>query len=616
MSSQESATQFHLQPFSEGSQYRFGNFRLGADGTLFRHSIPIPITPKELAVLRLLLANAGKVVPAKLLRESVWSDVHVSAASLPRCVSSLRNRLGSEDCIQTLYKRGYLFRIPVQETPADHSPNQWIERRVALTVGAPRVAVLPFATLEGVPEFFGPGIAEEAMLRLSRRAASTFQIIARDSVFACAANGLSTQETGIRLGADLVVAGTISALPAHFRLRAEMVRVSDNTQTWIEDFLLSRELLEYADARMAKRIAARIQNTFARPVVSITAAKPLTGESLGISPSATVDRTGEAYTTFLEARHQWNTLKRPEMQNALHGLKRAADLDNSLLSARVHLLHSYLTQSSFGFMRPDTAANLAVREAENILSISPRYPSVYPALGWIHFHHSRNMADALEAFGHSEPSAYNPRSTHYRARFALGRGRFSEAIELLRAGVEIDPYSPWLQGRLAWALHLSGDGAAAVRHADHSLELFPHHPGILFFSAQIFSTWVDPGSERFERAKDLAHQLTEIADFGPVTLAYLHVREDQLSEARAILSRQQWQSRENFLLRSFHVPVLVALGEYDAALRELAIADELHCAWFFELLLDPRLRPLHSFPEFQRFDEIVDQMESACESVA
>ena len=40
------------------------------------------------------------------------------------------------------------------------------------------------------------------------------------------------------------------------------------------------------------------------------------------------------------------------------------------------------------------------------------------------------------------------------------------------------------------------------------------------------------------------------------------------------------------------------LGENDAAIEELRNANETRCPWFFQILADPRLKPLENLPEF------------------
>jgi hypothetical protein len=84
-------------------------------------------------------------------------------------------------------------------------------------------------------------------------------------------------------------------------------------------------------------------------------------------------------------------------------------------------------------------------------------------------------------------------------------------------------------------------------------------------------------------------------------------------EARSILERLQWLSRERFVLSSFTAPICAALGDTEGALAELHAALEARCPWFFQMLADPRLEPLRGQSEFARMERILERMESAAE---
>ena len=598
--------ELHTQP--DGFKYSFGRYCLHPDGTLLRDATVVPLPPKESHILRLLVANAGKIVSAQQLRDAVWGTVHVSPDSLPRCISSLRSSLDPPDCIQTVYKRGYRFKLPVRHIPAERSEARTIERRKVRFNSVPRLAILPFATTDGVPEFFGPSIAEQTMLCLNRTRNGVVDLVARASVFSLAETGASVLEVAKELQADLAIAGTVIGLPQHLRLRVEMIRVADSVQLWIEDFLVRRDLLASADARIARRITARIRDSFVRPVAALSSLSlPSTAETTAAIAPPTEARRSEAYALYMQACVQCNTLEYHEMQNAIRCFHQAIDLDESLLAARVHLMHAYLTHSSFGYMRADIAAELARKQAEFVQSHPSNGLSIDPALGWIHFHHDRDFAAASTAFARPQYTGYNPWNTIYQVRYALSRGRSAEALSLLRTALEVDPYSPILHGRLTWALHLAGDATAALEQARQSLALFPNHPIAVFFSAIVFaSTGNASGSTSCPyaaQATELATRLIQAApllDAGYAILAYAQARQGRIIEARALLDRQQALSRERFVMSSFHAPALVELGEFDAAMEALTIADEQHCPWLFELLNDPRLRPLHGEPEFER----------------
>ncbi len=392
-----------LSDFS-GSEpvYTFADFQLEADGTLRRGDALIHLPPKELTALRLLLQNAGQVVTPLQLKQKLWGDVHVTADSVPKCLSSLRERLEPEKCIQTIYKRGYRFAADVQHDGA-------------ATAGAlPRLAILPFATGYTVPEHLGSAIAEETIARLTNSRPPIVSLLARDSVFTLALHGQTAQQIGQALKADLVLTGSLCALPAHFRLRAEMIRVKDGTQIWVEDLLVPKDRIAGLESELVARLLFRLGGE-----VPTDTHEALTSSLECLTASAAPDaedtgepRQREAYELFQHAHHEWQTLQRHRMQDALQHLIRATELDSSLIAARVDLANLCVAEAFYGFMSPAAAAGhvrraasfgspLAVpaeRGAASIPDLALRADALLPATGWISFHVDCDLPAAIEAF--------------------------------------------------------------------------------------------------------------------------------------------------------------------------------------------------------------------------
>jgi DNA-binding winged helix-turn-helix (wHTH) protein/tetratricopeptide (TPR) repeat protein len=646
-------------PGSDRPGISFASFRLEADGILFCGETPVHLPPKELAALRLLLANAGRIVTPAQLRDALWGDVHVTADSVPKCLSSLRARLEPEDCIQTIYKRGYRFTAEVRTRGAGPG-------------GAlPRLAILPFGTSFGVPDYLGSATAEETIAQLSGARPVTALVLAQDSVFTLARRGLTALETGQMLKADLVLSGSLRALPMHYRLRVEMIRVEDGTQLWVEDLLVERRRIAALETELARRLLKRLSSQSAadwssspsrnagatpdlpptEPAVKTPTSRRLPCEGLAISAVAEgAPKTGiehhEAYEIFQRAHHEWQTLERHRMQDGLQHLLRATELDPSLIAARVDLVNLCVAQASYGFMSPAVAADIVHRAAESIStvadpaerrsSLSPELPgaeaaspsrwgiqpglhhvvhhqadhadAVLPALGWIQFHVDRDLPAALSAFSLSAHLPHDAWTTRARSMFALSRHRFGEAIELLRAALHLDPFAPWLHARLAWALHLSGEASSSVDQIRHALSQFPEHGGTSLYGAVILAYNGEP-DRAVETAQGLAQRLPYF-DLANEVLAYAQACAGRTDEARAVLERLQWLGRERFLLRAFTPAVYLVLGEQDAALAELATSNDLRCPWFFQMLADPRLKPLESRPEFLEMRDLLTRMEA------
>jgi DNA-binding winged helix-turn-helix (wHTH) protein len=576
----------------------FDGFRLEADGTLFRGEALVHLPPKELAALRLLLSHAGQIVTPLQLKQALWGDVHVTADSVPKCLSSLRARLEPDACIQTVYKRGY--RLSAQVRPQGAAP-----------AGAlPRLAILPFAPEYGVPEHLGSTLAEGTMARLTGARHRFVSILAQDSVFTLSRRGLTAHQIGQALKADMVLAGTLRALPSHFRLRAEMIRVADGTQIWVEDLLVERSRIGGLESELVSRLAFRMGSE----LPAGHGDRPSPQDGLSIAAAAKQEdgpRSREAYETFQRAHYEWQTLQRHRMQDGLQHLTRATELNPSLIPARVDLVNLSVTQAFYGYMPPAAAADLVRRTAKAIPDLSVRAQAMLPALGWVSFHADHDLHAALSAFSLSAHLPHNPWVTRARSMFALSRHRFAETIELLSAAIHQDPYAPWLQARLAWTLHLAGQAEASVEQTEKTLALFPEHGGANLYGAAILA-YNGEAARGTRLAQDLAHRLP-FFDLATAVHAYTLACEGRSDEARGILERLQWLSRERFVLSSFTPAAYVALGQHDAALAELRNSAEARCPWFFQMLADPRLKPLHGRPEFDKLCAILPCMESAAE---
>jgi DNA-binding winged helix-turn-helix (wHTH) protein len=573
-------------------EFVFGELRLDAQGVLTRGSEVIHLPPKELAALRLLLAHAGQIVTLQQLKQALWGDVHVTDDSVPKCVSSLRELLSPVDCIQTVYKRGYRISVEVQRETGE-APE-----------APPRLAIMPFGVDANVPVYLGPAIAEETISLLTADRFAPAHVLARDSAFSLAARGMTAHQVGEALQADLVLTGTLRMLPAHFRLRAEMIRVSDGTQIWVEDMLVAQARSADLESELANRLFIRLSSAdwfFSREALSGNVSKDVPGRR-------------EAWELFLRGHHEWQTLQRHRMQEGIQHLSRAIELDPSLYAAHIDLANAAVTQGFAGFITPPQAAQQVRTAAEAIPSSFEGAEGLLPALGWIRFHVDHDLPGALRAFSTSAHLRHETSVTRIRSMFALSRHRFVEAIELIAEALRTDPYSPWLNARLAWAYHLSGEREKSVAQAEHALELFPEHE-----STSVYGTMILAFNGRAERAVDVAENLvhrTPYLDIGSALYSYCLARAGREQEARSMLERLQWLSRERFVLTSFTAAVCVALGELDCAVAELQAAADARCPWLFQMLADPRIEPIRERPEVVRIEKVLERMEAAAERKA
>src|SRR5262245_59770089 len=178
--------------------WRFDRFTLDlARGALLDpDGAEIPLRPKSMALLRVLIENAGRVVDRDTIMEAVWPSVIVTDESITQCVRDLRKTLGDEAqaLLRTVPKRGYL--LAAEAVPAETTaPTPRADRRLAAILAAdrpapilalpdrPSIAVLPFQNMssDDDQDYFADGVAEEIITALSRM--RWLFVIARNSSF-------------------------------------------------------------------------------------------------------------------------------------------------------------------------------------------------------------------------------------------------------------------------------------------------------------------------------------------------------------------------------------------------------------------------------------------------
>ncbi len=136
--------------------YEFGPFRLLVEERLLLHNgRPVPLTPKNIEMLIVLVENHGRVVLKDTLMSRVWPDVVVQEDNITYNVSIIRKVLGDgpngEPYIETVPKRGYWFVAAV--TSRDAAPEEAVhDQREQAVIGSIPGSRAPAQPLESGPE--------------------------------------------------------------------------------------------------------------------------------------------------------------------------------------------------------------------------------------------------------------------------------------------------------------------------------------------------------------------------------------------------------------------------------------------------------------------------------
>jgi DNA-binding winged helix-turn-helix (wHTH) protein len=231
--------------------YEFGPYRLdAAPPVLWRGDAIVPLTPKAVALLLLLVQRAGEVVTHEELMAGVWPDAHVQPANLSVTVAALRKALGSQpdgrSYVQTVSRRGYRLDAAVHG---------------AGTARLPSLAVLPFQTLgAGADTHLGLALADALISRLT--GVEALRVRPTGAVVHYAEAPRPPRAAAEELGVDAVLDGTIQRERDRLLVSVQLVPRTSLVRPWADRFEGSAgDLFALQDAvagEVASAIAASV----------------------------------------------------------------------------------------------------------------------------------------------------------------------------------------------------------------------------------------------------------------------------------------------------------------------------------------------------------------------
>ena len=268
--------------------HRFGPFQYDAEQRLLlRDGEIVPLVPKAIDTLHVLLERRGRVVEKSELMKLVWPDTTVEDVGLARNISILRKALGDEggesEYIETIPRRGYRFAVEPQ-TPA-HLPARirpkwllpaaaiaalaalgWLiywqfytpSRYLARGPGFASLAVVPFECI--TPELessaFARGVSESLVSDLANLPG--LQVVSPSTVRRHQRFGTSMGLMGRLLGLDALVEGTVRKSADRVRITARLVDVHTGKLIWANNYDYAAADLGDVEDQAAHEIAVRV----------------------------------------------------------------------------------------------------------------------------------------------------------------------------------------------------------------------------------------------------------------------------------------------------------------------------------------------------------------------
>jgi TolB-like protein/Tfp pilus assembly protein PilF len=456
----------------------------------------------------------------------------------------------------------------------------WQPKTTATSIQS--LAILPFqnATRNPDADYISDGITDDIINSLSQL--PNIRVLARSTVFRYKKKEDDPRAIGKDLGVDALVLGELRQLRDMVNIKVELVRTSDGTQLWGQQYNRKAADLLNIQEEIARDVSEHLQVR-------------VSGETVK-RMSRTHTQNPKAYEAYLKGRYFWN--RRPAgLDKALAYFEEARriDPDDALAHAGVALTYDTMGLWEIGRLPANVAFPKAKASAEQALSLDPQLAEGYEALGMAQLHYERDFPAAERSFQRAislKPS--NSNAHHWYSHYFIARGRTEESLRESLKALELDPLDPPVVTHLAWHYLYTRQPDRALTQCVNALALYPDSYFAYYFRGLAYEQkeMMEEAIAAFRRA----HEMVPNTTFGTAALGHALGLSGHKAEAQSLL--HQLESDPRYVSPFDRAIVNLGLGDRDKALAELNRAINESSSWCVYFRVEPRLDPLRNDPRF------------------
>lgn len=608
--------------------FAFGPFRLfPAEGLLLRDGQPVPLPPKTIDTLALLLEQAGHVVRKEELVSALWPETFVEEGNLTQQVWTLRKVLGTDldgsRYIETVPKRGYRFAAPVtiegapdsvalepappagEDEAAGAAPSRWPVPAIAAvvvvigvalaafwssrgTVDPPphigSLAILPFEVVGGKDgdEVLGLGIADALITRLSALEHVVVRSTAAIRGYTDPPHDHAAAARTLRV--DALITGRLQRDGDRAHLSVQLVRVRDSATLWAATF--DQPLIDLLG----------VQASIARQVAAVLAPALSGAERRRLATSST--RDVEAFRLYMTGRYLWNQRKPASLKRSIEYFHKAIDKDPGYALAYAGLADAYNMLGDYTVVPPHEAFPKARAAASRALELDDTLAEAHNSLAYARMIYDWDWPRAEGSFKHA--LQLNPNYATTYQWYALGlaaAGRHEEAAAAVMRAHELDPVSLIITANVGLVAYYGRQYERAVEWCGTALELDDDFLVARWIRGLAYLQQGRPRDavDELVRARALAHRSPEVS----AALGYALAIAGRTADSRKLLGELETQGRRQFVSSYLFAELHTALGEPDRAFQWLDKAYAERPPYLLFLRVEPTLDPLRGDARFE-----------------
>ncbi len=604
-------------------EINFAGFDLDTEHKVLRRGSEIvPLTLKAGELLIVLLENRGEVVSKNELLDAVWKETFVEESVLSNNIYILRKTLSGlgagKDLIQTVPRRGYRFvgdsaepdgsseivsgkhsfpqslveKIsdePEFSTPQTASSNQDLKVPESRSVETYResinsIAVLPLVNESGDVEFdyLSEGIAESLIDNLSLL--PRLRVLARTTVFRYESLGGTPQQIGEELDVEAIVTGRIRLFKDNLTIKIELVRTTDGSQLWGEQYHREfDDLLEF-QTEIAREISGNLR-------------LKLTSHEKKYFPRPNTENL-EAYQHYLKGRYFWNKRTAEWIKKGVESFQQALDSDPNYALAYSGIADSYISLATVGGLAPVAAVSKARAAAEKAFNINNRLAESHATLAFIKGNYDWDWSAAEKHFKRATEINRNYAiAYHWHGICAIARRQFTESIKLMKQAQNLDPLSPIINV-------VSGLPYYFMRRTERAIRIYREaaETEVAFFPAHFYLGMAYEQNGQFEEAVAEVRQalsLTPESTLALSLLGYIYAVSGNEKKARETLNQLNAESYRRYVSPYGLAEIFAGLNDKEQALTQLEKAAAEHSWWLIFAGVNHRFDSLSDEPRFQ-----------------
>lgn len=445
------------------------------------------------------------------------------------------------------------------------------------------LAVLPFANEGGDAEldYLGDGITESLIHDLSQL--RDVRVMARSTVFRYRGRELEAQGAGRELKVDAVLTGRVVPRGDALTVEAELVDVASGSRLWGERY----------QGRLDDVV--RVPEDVARQISSTLRLRLTDEQQERLGRRETDDP--EAYRLYLKGRYHWNKRTAEGFRKGIDYFEQASARDPTYALPQVGLADSFALMAAYSVRPPSESMTRARAAAERALTLDDSLAEAHASLGLVKLLHDWEWAEAERRFQRAivlKPGLAT--AHHWYAEFLMARGRTEEALAELQRAENLDPLSVILPTDRCRALYFARRYPEALASCRRALDADATFVPALITDGMVREEAAGP-AEALVPYREVARLLGN-DPHARTLIARATALAGDAPAARRMLAEIEEQARVRYISPYSMALVHSALGDRDAAFRELERAVAERSSWMTYLAVNPRLDALRGDPRF------------------